>query len=172
MGVHPITDAHGKDDGNTCAAIFGPNGDVIVKLGVESSGVDPQSGKYSGPPEQPATAEGELFYRTTKSGKNLVVMDTAGSIVHQLRLSGARPGDRVIGLTISDNLALLTYVNFSATPQQSYVLLNATTGDRYGFYLPPVDLQHGGLTCFDRSRGLTFLSSTKGHLSSLQSALP
>lgn len=170
LGYYPPTPEHGNEDGETYRAIFAPNGNLVTKLKAENSGMQ-SNGQLAGPPEEPAVAEGEHFFWITSSGKSMVVMDTDGNIVRTLRLPGARPGDQPTGLRISGDMALVTYTNFKATPQQSYVLLNATTGLEYGLYLPPPSIR-GSLTCFQSSKGFTFLSYSKGHVSLVVSNLP
>lgn len=170
LGYHPLTDAHGKDDGQTYRAIFAPNGSLVSTLKAEKSGMQSNL-EFAGPPAEPAVAEGEQFFWLTSSGKSLVVMDTLGNIVRTLRLPGARPGDQAVGLHVSGDRALVTYIDFKASPQEAYVLLNATTGLEEGLYLPPPDLR-GNLTCFQSSKGFTFLNPSKGRFSLIQSPLP
>ncbi|HVT96202.1 MAG TPA: hypothetical protein VHE33_01765 [Acidobacteriaceae bacterium] len=170
LGFYPLTKAHGKDEGNTYTAIFNRNGDLVTRLTPEDAGIQP-NGQFAGSPEEPAAVEGDQFFSISSSGKSLEVIATDGSVVRRLPLPAVRPGDQLVGLNISGNLALMTYMNFKATPRSSYLLLNAATGEPYRFFLPPAAVQ-GSLTCFDSSRGFTFLSGGNGHLSLIQSALP
>lgn len=170
LGYHPLTDTHAKTDGEAYRAIFAPNGNLVANLKTAKSGMQ-SNGTFADSPEEPATVEGEQFFWITSSGKSMVVMDTDGNVVRTLRLPGARPGDQAVGLRISGDMALVTYINFKATPHESYLLLNATTGLEYGLYLPPPDAR-GSLTCFQSSRGFTFLNFSKGHLRLVQSRLP
>lgn len=171
VGYYPPTKAHGKNDGETYTGIFNPNGDLVARLASEDAGLQ-ANGEFAGPPQEPAAVEGEQFFWISSSGKDLVVTATDGSIVRRLPLSGARPGDRVVGLRVSGNQALVTYINLKATPRLSYLLLNASTGDRYGLFLQPAGIR-GGMTCYDSSRGFTFLSSSSsGHVDLVRSLLP
>lgn len=170
LGYFPLTEAHGKKDGQTFRAIFAPNGNLVARLKTTKSGMQ-SNGMFAGPPEEPATAEGEQFFWITSSGNSMVVMDTDGNIVRTVRLPGARPKDQPVGLRISDDMALVTYINFKAAPQESYVLMNATTGLEEGLYLPPPTVR-GSLTCFQSSKGFTFLNPSNGHLSLVESRLP
>jgi hypothetical protein len=74
-------------------------------------------------------------------------------------------------LRISGNLALISSINLKATPRMSYLLLNASTGDRDGLFLQPAGIR-ASLGCFDSSRGFTFLSGDKNHLTLVRSVLP
>lgn len=170
VGYHPLTEKHGKNDGETYTAIFDPRGELVAKLQSVNSGLQ-ASGEFAGPPEEPAAVEGEQFFWIGNSGKSLIVTATNGSTVRRLSLPGARPGDQPIGLIMSGGLALISYLNMKATPRMSYLLLNASTGDRYGLYLEPAGM-HASLGCFDSSRGFTFLSGNNGHQMLVQSALP
>jgi len=169
VGYQPPTDTHAKGEGRTYSAIFNYKGDVVAKLIPEDAGRQ-SNGQFTSP-EEPAVAEGENFFWIDNSGKYLVVTDTDGSTVRRLRIPEARPGDQIIGLSISNNLAVLTFMNGKATPRLSFLMLDTISGTRVGLFLPPTEV-HGNLTCFDSSRGFTFLSNSSGHLSIVQSAMP
>jgi hypothetical protein len=144
LGYYPLTPAHSNHDGETYRAIFNSSGSLVAKLESEASGTQ-SNGQVAGPVEEPVAVEGEQFFRMASSGRNMVVMNTDGRIVRTLRLPDTRPGDPVNGLRISGSVALVTYINFKAAPQQSCVLLNAATGLEYGLCLPPAGAR-GGLT--------------------------
>lgn len=171
LGYHPLTSAHAREDGDTYEAVFDPNGNLVTTLKPGNSGIQSNL-QFAGPPAQPAVVEGEQFFWITSSGKSMIVIATDGSTVRRVRLPPApHPGDQIVGLRISGNLALITYMNFKASPHQSYLLLNAATGDEEGLFLPPFGVQ-GSMTCFQYSRGFTFLSYSKGRMSLVQSHLP
>ena len=170
VGYHPLTKAHVKDEGETYTAIFNDKGELVTKLTAEASGMQ-ANGEFAGSPDEPAAVEGEEFFWIDSAGKKLVVTATDGSIVRRMPLPGARPGDQVMGLHISGHMALISYVNFKATPRMSYLLVDASTGDRYGLFLQPSGVK-ASLGCFDSSRGFTVLSGDRDHLTLLRSLLP
>ncbi|MGB6134665.1 MAG: hypothetical protein WBG54_23005 [Acidobacteriaceae bacterium] len=167
LGYHPLTTAHGADDGSSYRAIFDINGKRIATLSQEkeSSGTDPSNG----PSQEAVTAWGGNFYWI--DGQSIVVMDTTGNVVRSLPFSMPSKTARVLGLHLSGGLAEITFLDIKARPQTRYLIVNAATGDAYGIYLPP-EGEPMNLVCYDAKEGFTFLGVMGGHLSLVQALAP
>lgn len=166
LAVHPRQTKPNEDSGKTWRAVFSPAGDLVTTLPAVALR-DP-----SGVPGERVTAAGDKFYWA--SDRSIVVMDTTGTVEREIAFHKPDEKDLVSGLQISGNMAEITLMHVKPGGHNlapSYLVIDLTTGNPYGLYLPPAESPHS-LTCFDSSRGFTFLGVIDHRLIVGQALLP
>lgn len=151
MAHYPEDKRHPEDSGKTWRGIFRPTGDLVTNFPVVTLE------KPGSLPKERVTAVGEKFYWA--SDHSIVVMDTTGNVEREVAFHKPDEKDRVSGLQISGNMAEITLTRLKPDGHnltQSYLVVDLTSGNAYGLYLPPEEGPRI-LTCFDGSRGFTFL---------------
>jgi hypothetical protein len=155
-----------QESGRTWRGIFSPAGDAVTTLLVTAI----RDGSEA--PEDHVTASGDKYYWA--GAKSIVVMDTAGNVEREIAFHKPDEKDRVSGLQISGNMAEITLMHVKPDGHSlapSFLVLDLTSGSPYGLYLPPEERPHS-LTCFDSSRGFTFLGPVNRRMMLGQALLP
>jgi YD repeat-containing protein len=166
LAVHPRQTKPSEDSGKTWRALFSPAGDLVATMPAVAQ-KDP-----SALPGERVTAASDKFYWA--SDHSIVVMDTTGTVERELALHKPDEKDRVSGLQISGNMAEITLMHVKQDGHNlaaSYLVLDLTTGNPYGLYLQPDEGPHT-FTCFDSSRGFTFLGAVNQRLILGEALLP
>lgn len=165
MAHHPEDKKRPEDSGKTWRGIFSTTGDRVTAFPTEARR-EPGTA-----PNERVTAAGEKFYRATQH--SIVVMDTTGHREREITIHTPDEKDRVSGLQISGNMAEITLMRLTDHHRLSptYLVVDLTSGNPYGLYLPPEEDPHG-FTCFDSSRGFTFLGPVKQRMVLGQALLP
>jgi len=165
MAHHPEDKRRPEESGKTWRGIFRPTGDLVTTFPVAAL-KEPW-----GPPTERVTAAGEKFYWATDH--SIVVMDATGTVEREIPLHKPDARDLVSALQISGNMAELTLAHLFGDHKMSfsYLVVDLTSGNPYGLYLPPNEGLRQ-MTCFNSSRGFTFLGPVNKRMMLGQALLP